>query len=86
MNENKEELKNSKLQKSKKLKAKKEEDMKKEITEIYEALQYLTEKKNKKQNIKAKWKMGSHKNDLVSKVLSALKNADGNKRNGTQNE
>ena len=52
MNENKEELKNSKLQKSKKLKAKKEEDMKKEITEIYEALQYLTEKKNKKQNIK----------------------------------
>ena len=36
MNENKEELKNSKLQKSKKLKAKKEEDMKKEITEIYE--------------------------------------------------
>ena len=30
--------------------------------------------------------MGSHKNDLVSKVLSALKNADGNKKNGAQNE
>ena len=86
MNESKEELRNSKMQKSKKLKAKKEEDMKNEITQIYEALQFLTEKKNKKQNIKAKWKIGSHKNDLVSKVLSALKNSDGNKRNGAQNE
>ena len=86
MNESKEELRNSKLQKSKKLKAKKEEDMKKEITQIYEALQYLTEKKNKKQNIKAKWKIGNHKNDLVSKVLGALKNSNGNKKNGAQNE
>ena len=84
MNENKEQLRNSK--KSKKLKAKKEEDLKKEITEMYEAVQYLTEKKNKKQNIKAKWKIGSHKNDLLLRVLDALKNSDGNKGKGAQNE
>ena len=60
----------------------KEEEWRKEIVHINEALQYLTRKKDKTQSLSSKWKMQTHQSALLSKTLNALALNPGQEKNG----